>query len=68
VTLTRGIHLGTGDSVVEELHARLDEVADRNGESVPEAGAAQASLELAKAGFGAPDRAASGTGTEKSNG
>ena len=50
VTLTRGVHLGTGDDVVHELAARLLDVAERRDETVPRSGAAQAELELAKAG------------------
>ena len=51
VTLTRGIFLGTGDAVVQELQSRMEEVADRSGERVPESGAAQSDLELSKAGL-----------------
>jgi NAD(P)-dependent dehydrogenase (short-subunit alcohol dehydrogenase family) len=51
ITLTKGIHLGTGDDVVHQLAQRLAEVADRQGETVPRNGAAQGDLELAKAGF-----------------
>ncbi|VWB26569.1 SDR family NAD(P)-dependent oxidoreductase [Burkholderia lata] len=40
ITLTPGIHLGTDDQVVHRLARRLDEVADRNGETVPSSGAA----------------------------
>jgi NAD(P)-dependent dehydrogenase (short-subunit alcohol dehydrogenase family) len=50
VTLTRGVHLGTGDDVVHELAARLPDVAARRDETVPRSGAAQAELELANAG------------------
>ncbi|WP_206996853.1 SDR family NAD(P)-dependent oxidoreductase [Trinickia mobilis] len=49
VTLTRGVHLGTGDDVVHELAARLPDVAERRDETVPRSGAAQAELELANA-------------------
>ncbi|MBN3793457.1 SDR family NAD(P)-dependent oxidoreductase [Burkholderia sp. Ac-20392] len=49
ITLTPGIHLGTDDQVVHQLARRLDEVADRNGETVPSSGAAQGELELTKA-------------------
>ena len=54
VTLTQGIFLGAGPSVVDELATRLDEIAERNGEIVPAAGAAQTELELRKAGITAP--------------
>jgi NAD(P)-dependent dehydrogenase (short-subunit alcohol dehydrogenase family) len=51
ITLTQGIHLGTGTQVPHTLAQRLDEVAARNGESVPASGGAQVNLELHKAGF-----------------
>ncbi|MEJ8858844.1 SDR family NAD(P)-dependent oxidoreductase [Variovorax robiniae] len=51
ITLTRGIHLGTGEQVVHELAARLPEVAERDAETVPRSGAAQGDLELKNAGF-----------------
>ncbi|RQR52536.1 SDR family NAD(P)-dependent oxidoreductase [Burkholderia stagnalis] len=49
ITLTPGIHLGTGDQIVHQLAQRLDEVTSRNGETVPSSGAAQGDLELTKA-------------------
>ncbi|MDM0047418.1 SDR family NAD(P)-dependent oxidoreductase [Variovorax sp. J22R115] len=51
ITLTRGIHLGTGEQVVHELAARLPDVAERYAETVPRSGAAQGDLELNHAGF-----------------
>jgi NAD(P)-dependent dehydrogenase (short-subunit alcohol dehydrogenase family) len=49
VTLTQGIHLGTGADVADQLATRFDEVRDRNsGEVVPENGTAQGQLELTK--------------------
>jgi NAD(P)-dependent dehydrogenase (short-subunit alcohol dehydrogenase family) len=51
ITLTRGLHLGTGPEVTHTLARRLAEVADRSGEIVPGSGAAQGELELSKAGF-----------------
>jgi NAD(P)-dependent dehydrogenase (short-subunit alcohol dehydrogenase family) len=51
VTLTRGIHVGHGDGAAEAVLARLCEVADRSGETVPEEGFAQPRLELEKAGY-----------------
>ena len=51
VTLTQGIHVGTGPDAVHELAQRLDEVADRRHEVVPRSGAAQGELELSKAGL-----------------
>jgi len=49
ITLTQGIHLGLGDTVPEQLAARLAEVTDRAGEQVPQSGAAQGALEVQKA-------------------
>ncbi len=49
VTLTRGIHLGTGADVADRLAARLPELQDRTGETVPEHGFQQVELELRKA-------------------
>jgi NAD(P)-dependent dehydrogenase (short-subunit alcohol dehydrogenase family) len=51
ITLTQGIHLGTGSQVPHALAQQLDKVAARNGESVPASGGAQVDLELHKAGF-----------------
>ena len=49
ITLTQGIHLGLGDSVPEQLAARLAEVTERAGEQVPQSGAAQGTSEITKA-------------------
>jgi len=49
VTLTQGVHLGTGDAVPEVLAARLAEVTARGGEMVPQSGSEQGNNELAKA-------------------
>jgi NAD(P)-dependent dehydrogenase (short-subunit alcohol dehydrogenase family) len=51
VTLTRGVHLGEGDEVAEQVQGRWDEIADREGETVPASGEAQGRLELAKGGL-----------------
>jgi len=53
ITLTEGVHL-TGEPSAEALVARLAEVTDRRGESVPGQGWAQSALELRKAGFVTP--------------
>ena len=50
ITLTRGIFLGTGSQVTDQLAARLAEVTDRAGETVPPTGFAQAEFEVHKAG------------------
>ena len=49
ITLTQGIHLGLGDTVPEQLAARLAEVTERTGEQVPQSGAAQGTNEITKA-------------------
>ena len=49
ITLTQGVHLGLGDTVPEQLAARLAEVTARAGEQVPHSGAAQGQCEIAKA-------------------
>ena len=49
VTLTQGIHVGTGSDAAEQVAARWDEISDRDGETVPESGAAQGMLEVGKA-------------------
>ena len=49
VTLTQGIHVGMGDDAAEQVAARWDEISDRHGETVPESGAAQGTLEVGKA-------------------
>jgi NAD(P)-dependent dehydrogenase (short-subunit alcohol dehydrogenase family) len=49
ITLTQGIYLGLGSDTPEQLAARLAEVTDRNGDQVPQSGAAQGSSEVGKA-------------------
>ena len=49
ITMTRGIYLGVGADVPEQLAARLSEVTERNGEQVPPNGSAQGTHEVAKA-------------------
>ncbi|MEY3474000.1 MAG: hypothetical protein RL087_458 [Pseudomonadota bacterium] len=46
VTLTRGVHLGTGEQVPEALLARLAEVTAREGDQVPQSGSAQGANEV----------------------
>lgn len=48
VTLTQGIRV-VGDDAPEQIAARFAEISDRNGEIVPEMGAAQGMIELTKA-------------------
>jgi NAD(P)-dependent dehydrogenase (short-subunit alcohol dehydrogenase family) len=49
VTLTPGIHVGAGEDAAEQVAGRFAEVSDRDGETVPESGAAQGTLEIGKA-------------------
>ena len=49
VTLTQGVHIGNGADAAEQVAAALDAISDRSGETVPESGAAQGTLEIAKA-------------------
>ena len=49
ITLTGGVHLGTGDDVAELVAARFDAIGDRDDEQVPESGSAQGSNEVGKA-------------------
>ena len=51
VTLTQGIHLPDPATSAEALLARWAELADRDGERVPDEGFEQYRLELSKAGF-----------------
>ena len=46
ITLTRGLHLGTGADTPEQLAAAWAQVSDRNGEQVPASGAAQGGNEV----------------------
>nr|MBA3625759.1 SDR family NAD(P)-dependent oxidoreductase [Methylibium sp.] len=49
ITLTQGIHIGVAPDAAEQIASRLDAISDRDGETVPESGAAQGMLEIAKA-------------------
>ena len=49
ITLTQGLHLGTGDDVPERLLAGLDALTDRTGEMVPPTGLDQSRLEISRA-------------------
>ena len=49
ITLTRGVHLGTGDDVPEQLAAAWARVVDRTGDQVPGSGAAQGGNEVTQA-------------------
>ena len=49
VTLTPGLHLGSGADVPERLAEQWSAVSDREGEVVPESGSAQGSNEIGRA-------------------
>ncbi len=49
ITLTEGVFIGMGGDAPERLAARLAEVTDRTGETVPQSGAAQGTNEVGKA-------------------
>jgi hypothetical protein len=49
ITLTQGVHLGTGPDTAERLAAALAQVTDRQGERVPRSGSEQGTLEVGKA-------------------
>ena len=49
ITLTQGVHLGTGADTAEQLAAAWAQVSDRTGEQVPGSGSAQGGNEVAKA-------------------
>ena len=46
ITLTRGVHIGSGPDAPEQLLAQLDAVRDRAGEEVPGSGASQGANEM----------------------
>lgn len=50
ITLTAGVFIGAAGDAAETILSRLDEIADRAGEIVPQGGWAQTTAELAKAG------------------
>ena len=49
ITLTQGVFVGLRDDAAEQLAQAWDALSDRSGDSVPESGMAQATLETAKA-------------------
>ena len=49
ITLTQGVHLGTGPDTAERLLAVMAQVADRQGDAVPRSGSEQGTLEVGKA-------------------
>ncbi len=49
VTMTQGIHVGHAADTAEQVAAGWEAISDRDGETVPESGAAQGTLEVGKA-------------------
>jgi NAD(P)-dependent dehydrogenase (short-subunit alcohol dehydrogenase family) len=49
VTMTLGVHIGSGADAAEQVAARFGEISDRSAETVPESGIAQGSNEVAQA-------------------
>jgi NAD(P)-dependent dehydrogenase (short-subunit alcohol dehydrogenase family) len=49
VTLTQGIHVGQHDGAAEQIALQFDAISDRTNDMVPESGAAQGTIEIAKA-------------------
>ncbi len=49
VSLTSGVHLGSGADAAELVAANFDAISDRDGDSVPEDGSAQGRNEIGKA-------------------
>jgi NAD(P)-dependent dehydrogenase (short-subunit alcohol dehydrogenase family) len=49
VTMTQGVHIGSGPDAAEQVAARFAEISDRDGEIVPDSGSAQGSNEVGKA-------------------
>jgi NAD(P)-dependent dehydrogenase (short-subunit alcohol dehydrogenase family) len=49
ITLTQGVHLGTGPDTAERLAAAMGKLTDRDGETVPRSGSEQGTLEVGKA-------------------
>ncbi|MES2937344.1 MAG: SDR family NAD(P)-dependent oxidoreductase [Pseudomonadota bacterium] len=58
VTMTHGVFVGDSADAAGEVRARLGEIRDRAGETVPGSGWEQYRLELAKAGFATEPAAA----------
>ena len=49
ITMTAGVHLGTGDDVAEQVAEQFEAISDRDGEIVPKDGSAQGMNEVGKA-------------------
>ena len=49
ITLTGGVHVGSGADAAEQVAAQFEAISDRSDETVPESGAAQGHNEISKA-------------------
>jgi NAD(P)-dependent dehydrogenase (short-subunit alcohol dehydrogenase family) len=49
VTLTHGVHIGSGADAAEQVAARFDAISNRDGETVPQAGSEQGRNEIGQA-------------------
>ncbi len=49
ITLTQGVFIGLPDDAAEQVAANLGALSDREGETVPESGTAQGTIEIGKA-------------------
>ncbi|HEY9067801.1 MAG TPA: SDR family NAD(P)-dependent oxidoreductase [Burkholderiaceae bacterium] len=49
ITLTPGVFIGAPADAAEQVAAQFDELSEREGETVPESGSAQTTLEIGKA-------------------
>jgi NAD(P)-dependent dehydrogenase (short-subunit alcohol dehydrogenase family) len=56
ITLTQGIHVGSGDDAADRLAAHFEAVQDRAGDLVPGSGAVQGEIELRKLSQAYPSR------------
>jgi len=55
MTMARGIQVGLGDRADEEVLSKWEEISDRDGDIVPEAGNVQGHVELSKDEAAGPD-------------
>ena len=60
ITLTRGVHVGSGEGAAEGVVASWDHISDRSGEIVPDYGFAQMERELASVPAAAGIKVANG--------
>jgi len=49
ITLTKGVHLGSGADVPEQVAANIDAISDRSAETVPQSGSEQGTNEVSQA-------------------